>query len=422
MVTARSDSYAAASGGGVFAGIAGGSSLPAWVPPQRQFANIGTATINGATPSTWPKGKDASPFNNWASGAWCEQFGTRGGYAIHGGGHLGPSANLGGGVWVLDVELQTWVGRCVPSDPLAEPPGTNYNAYGESTDAGNLGHPYPAHTYQGLLYQSPANGGGSQGSLVRVCHGAHGFGNNKSVVTFDLSSTTAAPTRRINDLFPGNADATYIGATVDTTRGGFWAQGYNGNSNLVFVDFADWSVTNHNVTHGGYGSFNLVHVPTRDCLVAIGEIGNDPTLACAVYVCPIVADVPQGWTLVTQGGTIPSEFTSGFTKARFGGEWSSVLGCIVSWPGPDSDDLAAAYVAYKLAVPANLTAGTWTWTTETLTAQGSEVPPHDVNINNGQFYQNGTWSRFREAPNLKCFILANSLEDPAQAWRLTGMV
>lgn len=397
MATPRGATYSAGSGVTVYGGRS--SPVPAWLPPEGQFADISLNTVYSARPSGWPTGESAGPFANWSGGVWAPDFGTTGGYVIHGSGHLSAGTPTWAGVWVFDIASLLWVGRNIPAAPLLENSG-DYNSYGESVVSGVEGHTYPPHTYDGLAYQNTANGGGADGALIRFAVPGSGLANAKCAHRFDLASTSAAPTRVMTAV--NSIANSYPATAVDEARGGVWTTDSNGLGGVGFVDFDTWAETRWTgVTFNAYGDQSMVYVPTRDCLVALGRDGSGG-VNMSVRVCPIVAGAPQAWTTVAQSGTPP-------TDRRCGGVWSTLLGCIVSF------ESAGSYTVHKLTVPADLTGGTWAWSSETLTGVSGATPVRST------VADNGAWSRFVEAPELGCFLWADSVTGPVQAWRLAGM-
>lgn len=393
MVTAVDARYQVASGG---TAAFGHSVLPAWVPDEGTFANISTNTLYDIRPTGWPTNDIAGPFANWSGGAFASDFSDSGAYVVHGSGHLSAGNPTWAGVWCFDLDTLAWVGRNVPGVPLLENSG-DFNAYGESTIAGSLGHTYPPHTYDGLVYQSEANGGGASGALLRVSIAGSPWGS--PVHQFDLSSTSAAPTRVVNSI----GGTSYPAAAVDEARGGFWYLSGNGTGPLKFVNFDDWSADSTAVGFNEYGDYSLTYIPAPfDCLVATGRTGSGGA-NMAVYVSPIVGGVPQAFVQVATSGTrVPD--------ARAGTCWSALLDCLVSYEGNGSYDV------YKLTPPVgSLTAGTWAWSHETLTAVGGATPSENPVSNNG------SWGRFIEVPAARCFIWCDGVTQPVQAWRLTGM-
>lgn len=385
--------------------------LPAWVPAEGTFANISTNTLFQAKPTGWPNSDVAGPFNNWSGGIFAPDFGVSGGYVVHGSGHLTQGTPTWAGVWVFDLDSLQWVGRNVPSEPLLEN-STLYNIYGESLDVDTTGHTYPPHTYDGLVYQPAANGGGTSGSLIKVGMPGYGGSGAMCVHQFDLSSTTNPATRVVDTL--ASISTSYPSAAHDEARGGFWVMNNNGAGVLGFVSYADWSETTYSITTTGPRDIALIYSPDRDCLIAIRRLAESISQV-GVAVCPIVNDAPQGWVSVSPIGTAPAD-------SRCGGVWSSILGCVVSYQGvpAGSSDLSAGYIVHKLILPSDLINGTWQWLTETLTGAGGATPTIGKDSNNNNF-TNGTWSRFVEVPSARCFLFAASVNGPVQAWRLTGM-
>ena len=384
------------------------TALPAWVPAPGNIANIGSSTVFSVRPPGWPGNESLGPIALWSGAVWAPEYGTGGGYILHGSGHQAPGTPLWAGVWVFDVASQTWVGCNVPSQPLLErsAPLTIYNEFGESTVAGTIGHTYPPHTYSGLIYQSPANGGGANGSLIRNFfaggYGAVGAGT-QSVHRFDLSSATAPPTR-VHDGITMGGSGNYPMAALDRARGGYWLLSYTGLGPLRFVSFADWSATPvPGVGYNEYGDQFLIHIPAPyDVILGFGRTEGTAT-AWTYRASVITAGVPGPFNVITINGTAPS-------NSRSGGCWSTLLNQVVSYNGFGST------AVHKLTPPsvANARAGTgtWAWSTETL----GGVAPAFYSPENA-----GMYSRLQEAPQYRCFLLANSIHSPLQAFRLAGM-
>jgi len=377
--------------------------LPSWVPAAGTFVNLGASTLMSIRPTGWPTSEGAGPFANWCGGAFNPDFGTRGGYVIHGSGHLTLGTPVWAGVWVFDLETLQWVGRNVPAQPLIEaPPGATYNSFYESTVPATLGHPYAPHTYDGLAIRPASAGGGAQGSLLRFGMAGAGIANPRVVHQFDLSSATAPPTRIVDNL--AGISTSYPMTAVDPSRNGVWALSYNGNGTLSRVSFANLVVTTFvNASFNEYGDYTLTYLPAPyDALVATGRSGSGG-VNWGYYVLSC-ANPSAGWTNFTArvGGTP-------HTNTGAGTCWSTLLNTLVSYGGKGST------VVHKLNPPApgSLTTGNWTWTSETLTAVAGAVP---ANCNFNTHY-----GRFLEAPSLRCFIWADSVNQPTQAWRLVGM-
>lgn len=380
--------------------------LPAWVPAEGQIANIGTSTLNAVKPSGWPSGENGGPVANWGPGVYMPNYGAAGGYAVHSSGHLAVGTALWAGVWVFNLETLVWEGRNVPAAPLLETtlPTSIYNIYFESTEPATLGHTYPPHCYDGIVYQSPANGGAAgYGSLVRNMFAAAGIAGSTAIHQFDLSSATAPPTRVINGVSFGGSSQNYPMSALDESRGGYWLLSYSGRGPLVFIRFSDWSVTPQTgIEYNDYGDQQMVHLPAPyDCLIGFGR--TDGGLVNFSYrVSVLTGSAAAQFQPITVSGTPPPGATAG-------GCWSTILGCIVSYAGDGSSTV------YKLTPPSasNVRAGTgtWVWTSETLTG----ATPADYVGTAGEY------AKLQEAPEYKCFLRVGSIFSPLQAFRLTGM-
>jgi hypothetical protein len=384
--------------------------VPAWVPAPGKFANIGTNTLNSVKPAGWPANDSGGPFELWSTGAYASDFSNLGAYVVHGSGHQGAGAPIFGGVWVYDLDDLTWKGRNVPNPALLEPvPGDgSYNNKGESTLAGNAGHTYVPHTYDGLIYQDAARGGGPKGSLIRVAGG----GWNTVVHRFDLSSPTNPPTRIIDDIA---AKYGYVQTAFDSTRNCFWSLSGNGVGPLNKTSLPGYTVTGFNVDYSSYGDNTMIYLPPPyDCLVSMGKSGdNNIGQYLGIRISKIVNNIPQPWVFLPRVSGSPGTYTPAEAPRdpRCGGVWSTILNCIVSYEG------GGATKVHKLIppAPANVTTDTWQWQSETLSGVGGATPSYNGHANNG------SWSRMIEVPKARCFIWCDSINQVPQAWRLTGM-
>jgi hypothetical protein len=382
----------------------GAQGIPPWVPPPGQFANISLNTLSDVRPTGWPTSDAAGPFANWSGAVLAYDFSNLGAYIVHGSGHLSPGAPLWAGVWCFDLDTLRWIGRNVPSGPLLEAStSVTFNNYGEvSAPQAIVGHTYPPHTYDGLAYRSLSKGGGVSGSLVRFFY--PGGSAQSTVHQFDLSSPSAPPTRVV-DTIQMEGGNNYSTSAVDEARGGVWLLTANGVGPLKFVKFSDWSVTNYpNISYNDYGDHSLVYLPAPfDCLIGMGRSGVGG-VEMAVWVCPIVGNVPQGFTKATQSGTPPAD-------RRCGGVWSTILNCIVSY------EAAGSRKVHRLTPPSPpaISSGTWAWTSETLIGADGIAPSKNA------VADNGAWGRFIEVVAARCFIFCDGVQQPVQAWRLAGM-
>jgi hypothetical protein len=381
----------------------GGSGSPVVRPAPGTFANVSLNTLQSVAPASWPSGDSGGPFANWTGAVLATDYSTRGALVNHGSGHLSEGTPLWAGVNIFDFDTSMWVMSNVPSQPIIQR-YPEINAYvdlhGESLVAATLGHTTPPHTYDGVIYRR-ASGGKPKGSMLRLSFAGASY--TQSAHEFDIASATAPAVRVIDTLPGGNS---YPMSAVNEAGTGFWYLTGNGTGPMAFYDFATFSKT---VITGAdfneYGNYSMTLIPgARSCLVATGNSGAGG-VDFGVYVCPLVSGVPSVWTKITPTGTPPSD-------KRCGSVWSTILNCLVSY------EAAGSYKVHRLTPPAtgSLTTGTWAWTSETLTGVGGISPARTTSP-----ADNGSWSRFIEAPTIGCFIWVDSVAGPVQAWTLQGM-
>lgn len=380
--------------------------LPSWVPAQGTFANISLNTISQITPAGWPTGNSleiAGPFRNWCGGAYIPEFSPLGGYAVHGSGHLSAGSVLATGVFVFNLSTRLWEHVCNSSRNMRESVDST-NQYSEFDD----GSPYPPHTYDGLVPLPTSLGGGPRGSLVRFFH-AGGSGLN-AVHAFNLNSATLGITRVIDNISMSGASFNYPMACFDSKRNGYWVLNYNGAGGLKFVNPVGWGVTAYASGYSTYGDNALIYIPDPyDCLVGCGRTSGSGGFA--VFVAPLAGGGTPSFTQVSPSGTAPPDIAS--SGGKYGGHWSTLLQQLVSYTSN------GGYTVYKLrppVPPAPVNGSGWAWTSETLTGVGGATP-ETAELSNGA----GPYSRFIEVPAIKCFIWADRMGGPVQAWRLTGM-
>jgi hypothetical protein len=375
---------------------------PGQLPPPGTFVDVSLNTLKSAAPAGWPGSDSGGPFANWSGGMFAPDFGAAGGYVVYGSGHLAQGSPLWAGVNVFDFASRQWVMRSIPTQAILEPAGSptaGYNEYFESVSSATSGHPYPPHTYGGLIYQPESLGGGTSGSLIRNAFAGSPNAKAKAVHRFDLSSSYGAPTRVIDTL---QVNSSYTMTALDIARGGYWGLQNNGNGPLVFVKFADWSQTTV-AGHAGYNAYGdqfLVYVPERDCLIGMGRDGSGG-VNFSVRVSVIVNGVPQPWVSVTPAGAPPAD-------RRCGGVWSSRLKRVVCY------EAAGSYQVHKLELPTgSLTGGGWAWSTQTFGGANGATPSKN------QVANNGAWGRFAEVPSLGVFVWCDGINAPVQFWNVT---
>ncbi|NJK43738.1 MAG: hypothetical protein HC933_05145 [Pleurocapsa sp. SU_196_0] len=383
--------------------VAQSADNPWVVPPVGTFSNISLNTLLDVTPTGWARSDSGGPFSNWSGGVFAADYGTAGGIAIHGSGHLGEGQPIYAGVPVFDLATRLWTIRARPSAPLFEAgfSGTGYNEYFESTNPTTAGHTYAPHTYDGLVYQSTANGGGPDGSLIRNYCAACPVKGSRSVHRFDLNSEFNPPTRVLDQIKLVSTTNNYPATALDEARGGYWVLTGNGNGPLAFIRFSDWSQTNYpGVEFNDYGDHSITYCKDatgREFLIATGRSGPGGT-DFSVRVSPIINGVPSPFSVVTPSGTRP--------KDGRGSVWSARLNSLVFYEADGS------YNVHKLTPPqGSLTGSGWAWSVRTMSGIDGAVPSRN-------YVANGTWGRFLEIPARGVFIWSDGMQQPVQAWHV----
>jgi len=396
-----------------------GYAAPAWAPAAGTWANIGSSglTLVASRPTGWPSSESAGPDQNWCGAVYAPDIGRRGAVVKHGSGHLNDGDPLWGGVWVLDLDAASITGRNVPSSPLIDYSTTffsHYNSFYESTDSATVGFPYAPHVYNGLALRAAAAGGGDSGVLHRV---GVGGGTTTCVHAYDLSSASAPPVR-VRDSIATLAASSggYPATAVDEDAGGYWVMGMNGQGGLSLLGWDGSLIASYTgIQFNEQGYYSLLKIPAPwNCLLAFGQAtsGYYGSNSLGMKVCPLVSNVPQGWTTVTQAGAVP-------TDVRIGGDWSRILRKVVGMIGGGD----TAVKTLTLPSPTSLTSGTYTWTDAALTSgDGSPIAQFGINPNNGLPYtNNGSFGRLVEAYHARCLIWWNGVNNRPQAIRLPGM-
>jgi hypothetical protein len=371
---------------------AGDGVLPAWVPAPGSFADISLNSMADVDPC--PGGGCAysevtgqeSVFSVWSGGAFAPDFSSYGALLCHGGGHAGYSGNE---VYAFDLSTRLWERLGTPS-PYAE---SDADDNGEYPD----GKPFPPHTYQSQAFLSSANGGGAKGSFLRF--GFAGASVKQWAHRFDLATSTWS---RFADLSSIPTNQSYFGACFDPSRNVYWILGGGDSSGGIGKLSAGGTLAIVGKGDNVDGQHVLGYCPPHDMLVNFGTASGKPHIA--------------GWLCTASATTYfaPLKVTGDGPGTGYNGglEWSTLLGCFVTYPGNGSKTV------YKLTPPAkNPLVDSWVWSSETLTGANGAAP---ITANYPSGY-NGHWSRFREAPLLKSFVYADGRRNPVQLWRLTGM-
>lgn len=400
-------------------GITPQAVLPAFRPAPGTYRDIPFATGIGTMKSIAPVGfpnEVAGPMVNWSTAKIMPPTAAYpyGLLIVRGSGHLPTITEvLWDGNWCLHLDgVSQWFFTHIPT-PLMLDNGANFPSYAESNVPGSAGYPYVGHMYWGTILQPPEWGGGPKGSVIQVMVGGWGGApHGQAAWRFDIDTPTVAPTRIINQMNLGNTSLNYPSCIEDYARGGWWTLDYTGNSanGLVWTQFGTWAQTTYPGTSFNGSWYNcLVWIPERSCLVAVGAVGGGGSSGLEIRVCPVVGGVPQGWTLVTTSGTQPN-------RNRIGGDWVPDRGQIMMHEGNGSSKL------HWLTPPANLTAGLWAFSEETLTGVLGATPITVLNPNSGFTlpYEAPPMTRMRWSPRHKAAIWVNALTRPAQIWTPLG--
>lgn len=398
------DTYTANADGTCYVGM---FSRPLWSIDiaEGEFKNISSInTVQDIFVAQYPSVlQSAQPFTNWSGGVIAEDVGELGSYITMGSGHLINGATYCSGVCVFDLADLTWRLRAYSEQPVNS--GDPMNQFGETTDPSTAPYPFVPHVYDGLVYQPASQGGGSHGKIIQNWYPGTSLTGRYCAHSYDLDPVNQMPTR-VADVtgFGGNG---YPAAAADYGRGGYWIMSNNGAGRTTFVSFSDFTRTDYMFEFPSYGEGNLIYIPAPyDCLVMIGTKDSNG-VNFSFRVSRIINNAPTSWVAATLINNPISQ-----TRYQSGGVWSEILNCIVSYPARGSYDV------YKIIPPSpdDVTTGSWTFETETMTGKAGAVPS-----DNGKT-SDGAWSRFIEHKPSRTFIWCDRWDQPVQAWRLTGMV
>lgn len=394
--------YTCASGETIYGGL---TAAPTWAADLQEgtFKNISLNTLASQKPPLWGNITNTNgPFNNWSSAVYASDYGKFGAYVAIGSGHLTGGNNIVAGAWVFDLDTQLWSMKSGPESPIRDGI-TVLNVWGESTEAGSLGHPTVPHTYDGLVYMPESLGGAAGGSVLRNFYaGAGGSTNNKCVHKYDLIDAHTPPTRVIDEISTPN---TYPATALDVARGGYWVSTGLLTGNIKFVSLPSYTVTEFPVTDGNtYGNYTIVYSPSRDMLIAVGDNADYwmGPLTLKIFISRITNGIPERWKAVNKTGW-PAEWKS----KNAGACWSEILDELVIYTGEGSNSV------YRVKVPADPINTTWDIQTEQLTGVNGATPDTAC--------FNGVWCRFIECVPARAFIYCGDVNGPVQAWRLRGM-
>lgn len=405
-------------------------SVPLWVPAAGKFGdastNLPSAIDPDPTNAAVYAGTDgfAAVWTAWNGGAFAPTLGSLGSLLMFGGGH---AAYAGNAVVRFDIASRLFSLIGSPS------------AYGEASVDGNGAfpdtRPYPNHTNMGIDWLPPAAGGAATvGSLVFIGHGQTGVTITNNVVWL-CNLTTGAWTSWVLPTDVGRFPC----LAYDSSRHGLWcysATYYDDNMpaalnrRLFFLDINSQTQTECDVNSvGGLVDLNqyipsLEYVPGRDCLVSpISGAGLPITCIDLNGYTPGTGTCSQ-FTITQSGSKCQSLWSYPDGSASGGNAYLNYQACerfsYCSQDGAlyalDTHNGTTNASLYKLTVPANLSAGTWAWSSETLTPNAGETLALRASSIAATLDKH-MYGRLRYAPGIKSFVLSDGISLKAQALR-----
>jgi hypothetical protein len=345
-----------------------------------------------------------SVFLAWNGGAFATDFSRLGGLVVHGGGHR---AYYGNEVYVFNLDSLMWERLSSPWEP--EPGARGWiskdvpmGPTGNWTEGEYAPHvPASSHTYDNVEYLPARFAGNRRGLFLRLTgtsHGAYGGGFTGRTHAFDLDT---GRWRRYSVNLTTKAEGGGDGNATcfDPSRERFWAIGRYFSTVTRYLDVPTRTWHSVRATQGdghnaGYNMSGAYH-PRLDLFVVVHHglksIGPDRGRLWAMSC----AHPEKGWFRIKQEGPRPVGRAPGL-------EWCPPLNCMVSY------DARAATRIHKLYAPeGDVFTAPWRWEDEEI---GGDPPA-------GRLDGAGHYSRFRWAPKAGCFIWADSIRQPVQAWR-----
>lgn len=375
----------------------GSSGLPDWVPSPGTFADVSLnvprdvvprATLQQPAPPYYAVEGPSGVFEDWTSGTFAPEFGESGSYVCWGGGHNGYYGNE---VYRFDVSTRLWSRMGEPS-PYG---GSNIDSIGAYPD----GKPAPPHSYQTLGYLSPANGGGTFGSMIQATLPAvdmAGNGRHARWWRFDLASATWSQWLDSSGIAVGALSQKTM---VQEPNGNFWWLGSGYVAQIARVSPAG-AVAKYSIElNRGYYDGGAV-IPGTRIMVLHGTYVSG--LETWLLNLPAIESGQGGPTAIKR------VFPSG-TPAQ---DEDGLVWC------PDRNALASISSSNPATIrwltPSNLADpwnSSWAWISETYAPIGGAAPGP---------ISNGAFSRFVWVPAIKCHLWASALERRMQAYRPIG--
>lgn len=334
--------------------------------PAGHWLEIPGSQLEAVFPETRPPGNTGprSVMDAWSGGAYDSD---RDRLLVWGGGHCDYAGNE---LYAFDLPSLRWLRLTEPTP--AEQVRQNRSYYAD-------GQPAARHTYDMLSYLPNVGKLMSAGGSGYFCGSSAGF--DRSTDLFDFAS----------GRWERGADHPAIGSSIgrvsafDPVTGYVWVHGAQQGGRLASYDpMADrWQ------THGSSRFFAIYGTAAIDSrrhqLLVVGGYGGEARILMWKLRRPGRPRVPR-----TSG---PNDLERG---AAVGLAYTPVADRYVGWQGG-----AAVYL---------LNPDTWQWT-KVEPAPGNVVVPTEAN-------RNGTYGRFRYAPNYDVFVLVNRTRDNVFVFRL----
>ena len=317
----------------------------------------------------WGGQGPVSVWSQWTSGMYAPDLGASGSYICWGGGHGSYGGNE---VYRCDIATRLWSRLGNPS-PYAP---ANIDSVGAYPD----GKPTPPHNYQTLGYLSPANGGGTSGSLIQAtipAAGQSGYGNGMRWWKFNFATQTWSQFINSSTIQFGSSSPPLM---VQEPNSHFWWLGSAGMASITRVTVAGA------ITQYGIGR-NPNTYSIGGCVGSTRILCDHHGYETWLYNLPNVEAGQTGATarkLISASGTPAGDSDSltwvpdrnAFAAVR----WQDAR--TVRWLTP-----------LNAADPWNTS---WSWTTETYTASGSVTVPASSG--------NGGYGRAVWCPPIKCLL------------------
>lgn len=418
MATPRADTYSAASGAAVYAGMAASGGLPSWVtsmaartwkkvPLGNTFMSIDPelrADMNPNYPGQAPwhgSGGHAAILNAW--GPLVPSRDDAHLYTLPTGGHGDFAGSYMAGVDLMQ-EVPLWYLINRPSGAL---PGAavTYNDGNEASGLYSDGRVRSGHGYQNFLH-IPGTTKVMQIVNTAMYPAGNVTGPNKAwfhdVVTgaqsdaYDYSALTS--------VTPSNTGEN-SGFCYDSKRHSVWHVRGNGTTKLIQINLTTGAMTEHGTANSWVGGCSkLEYIPTHDVILNLTNISGgsgytvfDPVAnSWGSRIPPAITGSPSAGL---SGGSNPAGFG--------GGGWIDELGGVVAW---NNDSNTTEISLLTMTSPTSLA-----WSVVSVAAENTVVPPARVGGSGGLANIGG---RFGHLKAIGCCYLLRSATDDLYVFKL----